>query len=189
MREITTKKSESVERFIELVRKGIECWVEAGQLVAKAMESNPDFVDEVCDSDPDMSPEFVLRFRQIGLRKVHPRLLLTDGPGARRLIRMDYKTQSKYISEPLDVVTESGEILKIDVRNLTSQQAQQVFTNDHIRSPGEQRAWVESFKTRNAVPERKSDVPYRVTGKSLVVMEPCTLTRKDMARLLAEMEL
>lgn len=176
------------ELFIDLVMRGTECWLQAGEIVARNMDANPHFIDEVCDKCPDLSPETVVRFAQIGRKQLLPKLLISDAPGVRRLRKLPYALQQKYSSDPIPVVIASGDVLTVDVRNLTPDQAAQVFADDRIRSEAEQRAWMEDKKAKTAVHRQSVDSPYRIVGKKLVIVQPCQLTSRDLARVLADME-
>jgi hypothetical protein len=175
--------------FVDLVFKGIECWIEAGQFVATKIDENPNFVDEVCREFPQLSPEYVIRFEQVGRKKLHPQLILSSAPGARRLISLPYSLQEKHITEPVDVVikTDAGwETLKIDIRNLTKDQADQVFERDSIRSEAAQRAFIEDRAAKRVAPSTNADLPYRIVKNKLVVMEPCTFSASELARILSQ---
>lgn len=187
MKEVTKSQP---QQFIDLVLQGTQCLYEAGVIAAQAIDADPDFIDKVCDLCPDMTAEFVKRMELIGRKRLHPQLAISETPGVRRLRRLPYGLQEKHVKTPLPVLvrTESGwDVLKIDVRNLTPAQSVQVMADDHIRSEAEQRAFLEDRAAVNAVPKGHNP-PYRVTGNRLVIIEPCQLSRKELATLLAEME-
>ena len=50
------------------------------------------------------------------------------------------------MAPPVPLLLADGSTIMVDVRNLTPDQAQQVFAADHIRSAGEQRAFYEDKK-------------------------------------------
>ena len=183
---------QSAEKFVELVLQGIEVWMQAGEIAAKAVEADPEFVDRVCEICPDINEETVNRFVLMGLKKLHPQLCLSETPGVRRLRRLPYSLQEKHVKDPVDLVVKNDdgkvEILKVDVRNLTVDQSAQVFSVEGVRSHAEQRAWIEDKATKRVVPPVNGDLPYRITGRELVILNPCRLPRRDVARILADME-
>lgn len=186
------QKQQLAKQFIDLVIQGIACWVRAGEIAAKAVEEDPKFIDRVCKSNPDITKETVNRFVLIGQRKLHPQLCLSETPGVKRLRRLPYPVQEKHVVTPVDLVIKDDgkvKVLNVDVRNLTPHQASQVFSADGIRTEAEQRAWLEDKAAKRAVPTVSSDTPWRITrDRELVVSEPCRLSRRDVARILAEME-
>lgn len=180
------------KQFVDLVMQGIAAWVKAGELAAKAVEDDPDFIDMVCEMNPDISEETVNRFVLMGQKKLHPQLCLSESPGVRRLRRLPYAVQEKYVANPVDLVIkdEDGKatILKVDVRNLKPDQAAQVIGPDGIRTQAEQRAWMEEAAAKRTVPPVNGDVPHRIVGRELVILHPCRIPRRDLARILADME-
>lgn len=178
----------NVNKFIELFLKGIELWLEAGRIVSQALEEDPDFAEKVNAAHPEISVDTVYAFDRIGRKQLHPKLVISDSPGARKLRRLPYTMQEKYTDEPVPVLirTESGwETLKVNVFNLTSEQAAQVFDGDVIRTEGAQRAWLESKASKALI---QVDEPYRVSGRKLLIMQPCQLNAKQLATILAQME-
>lgn len=179
-------------QFVKLVMEGIDAWTRAGEIAARAIAENPNFIDEVCDACPDITPEAVKRFQAIGLKKLHPQLAISEAPGVRRLRKLPFALQEQFVKAPIELVVlrDKGgvEVLKVDVRNLTPDQAAQVFTEDDIRSAAEQRAYIEDRNAKRIAPPTRANLPYRHDSKKLIVMEPCTFSRKELAKILAEME-
>lgn len=185
---ILKRNTAAVQEIIDLINNGVECWFKAGQLVAKNIDENPDFVDQVCDQCKDISPETIYRFEQIGRKQLYPKLLLNDSPGVRRLRRLPYALQERYAICPVTLLISGGETLEIDVRNLTPAQAAQVFAGDRLRTVAEQRAFIEDKRAEDAAVTSVGDQPYRIVGKTVVVMQSCKFTTKDLARILAQIE-
>ena len=181
-------KNSDVDAFVALVMKGVEAWIEAGKILVKNIDEDPDFGDKICDKCPDISAEMVCRFEQIGRQELHPRLLLSDAPGIRRLRKLPYDLQEKYVTHPVNMLATDGSTINADVRNLTPDQAAQVFKHDGIRSLAEQRLWIEDTKAKQIAPPTKANLPYRIVGQKLVVVQPCQFNRKELANLLAEIE-
>lgn len=184
-------KREEVSRIYELIVKGINAWLEAGELVANAVDDDPDFIDKFCDKHQDISPETMVRFELIGRKKLHPQTLIHDSPGMRRLRRLPFSLQEKYVSNPIPVIVkqEKGyDTLQVDVRNLTPEQALQVFESSGVRSESAQRAWIEDRLASRMAPAIDADRPYRITGRKVVVMQPCTLSARDVALIMADLE-
>ena len=189
MKSLQTESS-AVSEFYKLVMQGVEAWLKAGEIVAKEMDKDPAFVDNVIRKHPELSEDFILAFDRIGRKALHPKLLMDDRAGIVALRSMNYETQEKFLSEPVPtlVKTEDGwQTLNIETRNLTPVQARQVFDTKQrtVRTPAAQRAWIESKRTMESV---SSDEPYRIVGATLVVMTPTKFSRKQLAQFLANME-
>ena len=168
---------------------GVEAWIKAGEIVARNLDKDPAWMEKVCARCPEITEDTVLAFDRVGRRQLHPRLLTSNKPGAVRLRSLPMGLQEKYLSAPLPVLVKNGkavETLAVSVWNLTPDQCRQVFDKDSVRSEGAQRAWLESQSARRAAPVQV-DEPYRITGHTLVVMEPCKLTCKQLLSLAAQM--
>lgn len=179
-----------IDQFVQFIMAGIEAWFKAGELVARNLDANPVWADEVCKRCPEITLETVMAFDRVGRRKLHPRLLASNKPGAVRLRSLPFELQEKYLSAPVPVLIKQGkdvETLEVSLWNLTTDQCRQVFESDGVRSEGAQRAWLESQTKRARVPVAV-DEPYRVTGHTLVVMEPCKFSLKQLLSLAAQMQ-
>jgi hypothetical protein len=181
----------SVDRFIAAISGAMVNLQEAGEIAAKAMAENPHFIDEVCAKCPDMTPGFIRKMEAIGLKKLHPQLAINESPGVKRLIRLPLAIQDRHTKEPVALLirTETGwDTLRADVRSLSPDQARQVISDDNIRSESEQRLWLENEAAKRAAPPAPVvDCGYKIIGNK-VRFTACTMSRADLARLLARME-
>ena len=181
-------KNNAVEQFFTLLQKGYEMWMQAGKVVADALESDVDFAEKVNKAHPEVSVDVVYAFDRIGRKQLHPKLAISDSPGAKKLRRLPYAQQEKFINQPLPVLIKQvngWEVLKVSVFNLTAEQSSQVFDGDVVRTEAEQRAYLETKSSKSLI---QIDEPYRVSGRKLIVMQACQFTAGQLARLLAEME-
>lgn len=68
---------------------------------------------------------------------------------------------------------------------MTKLQAKQVFGEDEIRTPAEQRAWIESEKSRETIRSTdKADVPYTFVKGKIVFNKSCHFDVDDLMRIL-----
>lgn len=179
------------KRFIEAVMQGTQSLFEAGCIAAKAIDSDPNFVDRVCDLCPDITPEFVHRMELIGRKKLSVKLVFSEAPGIRRLRKLPLMLQEKYAVEPVPVLVNASangwEMLQMDIRNLSPDQARQAIGEDRIRSEGEQRAFIEDRALRDRAPQFDAE-PFQIKRGSLYILKPCTLSRKEVVGILSKME-
>jgi hypothetical protein len=174
-----------IQTFAALIQQGIDAWTEAGKLLVQMIEKDPNSKQEIMDSCPDITDEILARFEAIGRNQLHPKTLLNNSPGMRRLRRLPFSDQSRFIKEnvPLLVRTETGtDILQVAVKNLTAQQALQVFATDCVRAPEAQRTWLES-KKRKYTPR----APYQIKGHKIVFSADSEFTVRELADLVARM--
>src|SRR6185436_1158233 len=187
----TTIQSSVVSKIVDLINGGIEQWIQAGRIVAEEVDKNPRFIEDFCSQVNNISEEVLHRFEQIGRQEIYPYLMTHDGPGVRRLRTLPYMLQKQFWNEPVPVLIREGgktEILAVDVRNLTPFQARQVFSRDGVRTTAAQRAWLEDQRAQEQAAAETTNPPYRVVGNRVIVMAPCQFSRKDLARILADMD-
>ena len=184
-------KSNVIGQFAELVFKGIELWTQAGKIAAEAIDADPEWPEKVKTTHPEISLDVVYAFDRIGRGQLHPKLLVNDCPGYVRLRNLPLPEQERFIENPVDLLVKTPggwETLRVSVLNLTPAQARQVFDKKSVRTLAAQRAFLESDTTQKELAKSAKDEPYRVVGNSLVILQPCKLDRRDIARLLVEME-
>lgn len=183
-----THLKETAQAIVDLIQKGIEAWHEAGKLIAARMDENPEFIELMAAEYPELSTEVLYRFEQIGRNQIVPSLLLNDSPGVRRLRKLPYQLQVKHSNEPITLTVRGGSTLLVDVRNLTSEQAAQVFAKDRIRTAAEQRAYIEDRMALEPASVERANLPYRIVGHELVVMKACKFTTAELLRLAADLQ-
>jgi hypothetical protein len=182
------QKNNNIDSFVALFQKGYDAWIDAGKIVSSAIEEDPDFAEKVHAKHPEISCDTVYAFDRLGRKELHPKLLISDSPGAKKLRRMPYSIQEKYSNNPVPLLikTEKGwETLPASAFNLTPEQANQAFDSDGVRPEAAQRAWLECKTSRALI---QVDDAWRVAGRKLIVMQPCQFTAKQLARIFADME-
>lgn len=182
---VITSELQELKRHITA---GIESWIEAGKLVANAVDKDPRWIEKACAEDASLPAEVLHRFEQIGRRQIVPALLLNDSPGFKRLRRLPYAVQERYAVKPVELLLANGDTLHVDVQNLTPAQARQVFGVDRTRSLAEQRAIIEDAKAQRSVPRSNGEVPWRIIGKTLVVTGPCKMSVADLGSIISRIE-
>lgn len=191
MQLLKSKTENKINQFVNLVKQGVESWIQAGQLVVEILDVDPDAVSEICETCAIITPEIVARFEQIGRKQLKPELLLSDSPGYRRLREMPYSLQEKYSEQAVDVfVVNNGktDTLRVPVKSLSGAQATQVFTRSGVRDIGAQRAFLLERNTRAFFPTLDSKRPYTVSGHTVCFKENCKLTRRQLLDIVAELK-
>ena len=136
------------------------------------IDSTPGFAQQVIAAGV---PEDVLSgFERLGRGQLNPDLLFAVRPGLKRLELQSCSTQDDVLAEGLEVLDyDESTTRRIPAKDLTDQQARQVFAGDHVRSLAEQRTWIREKKRKapalveSAVPWHcyKDCVHVRVAGK------------------------
>lgn len=120
---------------------------------------------------------------------MHPKLLM--GGGGRyssHIKRLPYSDQEQiFDGKRYDLLTSDGDKLRVDVRQITPEQAEQMFDRSHIRSISEQKAWLESRKKQPQKTDIAETMPYTINSGKVFFRRGVELTRSELKRLLQEM--
>jgi len=178
----------------ELIMKGVDCWIQAGEIIARTLQEHPDSMARICEVT-GLSEDIVRRFEQIGRKEIYPKLLVNTSIGYRKLVSCPYREQEHYSENPIELLLCSAgntETLMVHVAHLTPDQARQAFASDHVRTLAEQRAWIESERERQvaAAMRDKADVQdaaFVIRGHTVTFSKGCVMKAYEVAELLARM--
>lgn len=176
-----------IETFSSLVQQGIDAWTRAGALLVEMIESDPKCRESIIEQCPDITEEILSRFEAIGRKQIHPQTLLNNSPGMRRLRRLPYSEQARYVSEPVELLVQKPDgpqKLKVAIKNLTANQAMQVFGTHGVRTPEAQRAWLESNSGKKAA--QAPATPYTIHGRKVIFNAGCEVSARELATILAQ---
>jgi hypothetical protein len=178
-----------IEEVAGLISQGIECWQKAGELVVRLLDDHGMTTAEIAGSSPYLTQSIISRFEQLGRKQIVPRLLVADFPAAKHVIRLTYSEQKRVLDSPVELLTleeSTTDKLAVSVENLTHQQCKQVFGTNYVRTLGAQRAYLEEQKTKT--PVLLVEPLYKIRGKRVVFTQPCEMTARQLAQILAEVE-
>ena len=183
---LTTSLSDSVKAFASAFSAAQDHYLTAARLYADAVIAHgPASREAFSAAHPNVSQSTWRRLESVGAGVLDARLLTAGSVGASSLRRLPIHLQQEALNGGVTVLVSGGDTLVVAVDALTPDQTRQVFANDHVRTPSAQRAWIESRKMPD-IPALDGPAATVKAGK-VVVNRPCTLTRLDLARLLAEM--
>jgi hypothetical protein len=183
-------QTDEIDLFINACGDLLENLERVGVLAAQAIARDPQFPDKVHARCPDLTPPFILRMEAVGLGKLHAKFALAECPGVSRLKRLPLAIQERYVENPVSLLVQqtsgSWDTLQVDVRNLTSEQARQVFSSDGVRDESAQRTWIEARRIKDNIPSAH-DLPYRIQQKELVVTEPCRFNKRSLLKIIDQL--
>jgi len=186
-----TAQQDRIQQFITLFKEGVEAWIKAGEILVQMVEEDPYVYDYIIAQCPTLNAGILGRFEQMGRKTLHPQLLLTASPGFAKLQKLPYSMQERYITEPVPIIVHTDEgtdILLVNAKDMTKEQAAQVFAPGRVRTEGEQKAWLMQQRSNNARNVTESvQVPWKIKG-SKVIINGVEFTRKQLHVILAEME-
>ena len=121
------------------VRGGL---MEAGRVLVEAIDTDPVWRTRILESNPGCTPQMLKQLELIGRRLLDPRVVpLGSTPSGKVLRRLPIEEQTRILDGGMvDMVTEGGDVMKVDVRNMTVKQASLVIGPDRVRGIAEQRA-------------------------------------------------
>jgi len=176
----------SIDEFVDAVLGSINNLSRAGKYAAEESAKDPNWTTRVCELRPQLTESFLDGLIKVGLNQWVGEFFLSESPGARAIRCLPFSVQSHYVKRPIELVVkrDGGYDTKlVDVRDLSSNQAKQVFSKGSIRSARAQEAYIEDRLLKSSVP-KVEDGSYKVSGGQLVVTKPCRITRSEVVRLM-----
>lgn len=178
---------DSIDRFLEAMKRGYEGVKDAAEIARAAIEKDPEWPEKVAERAPLFGASHVRRFADIGLKYI-AELSFASSPGASALRRLPVSIQEKVFGKSISLLIQNGEMLLVDINALTKEQAKQVFASDHVRDAAEQRAWIESEKTkagRNLIPLQDAQQWSIRRGKAIIA--GLSFTKRQLQRIVDQM--
>lgn len=141
---------------------------------------------------PDIPETKWEQFALVGMGKLAPALLVYSHNGAHLIRHLPVNEQEKVLTKPVEVVVIGSDgktdILKSEFKSLTGEQQRQVVGYDHVRSPQEQRAYIENRRTaewtKSAPPENKK---YIIVGRKVVFPSKSQFSETELWEIVKEL--
>jgi len=181
-----------VNAVIETITKGMANIHANIQTMAAACHSalrdNPGIAAIIIERHPEIPMGFLRKLDKIGAGQLDHRILL-GVPFGSVLERMPISEQRKAIDSGMELLTANGDTLRVKVSTIDRSQADQIFAVDHIRTPEEQRAHIESGRTMAKMisqAKRSVSVAWEINKRTrkVVVLGPCEFGIADLADMM-----
>jgi len=132
-----------------------------------------------------MSPTMYRQLESVGRKILDPRLLIgSGGQHTTRIKKLPFDLQKKVIDGCMfEFLTADGSHMMVCLRDSEVWQAKQMFTDDHIRTLPEQKAWAEAEKSRRKSSDIEHIVPYEIRSKDVLFKEMTSLTFEEIRQL------
>ena len=145
MREVVMN---AVNEFRDALLSGLEGIMRAAEVYVAAVDEDPRNADVFRDELSDFVPASAwAMFEAVGRRQMHPKLLMggmADRKKSAAVKRLPYSQQERvFAGERVELVVESGDLLKVSLLDCTADQAEQICSRAGFRSQSQQRAWLE----------------------------------------------
>jgi hypothetical protein len=189
MNTLQAHENNLVGELVTLIARGIECWQKAGEVVVRLIDEQHRTIEQIAESSEFLTEDIVSRFEQLGRKQLAPGLLIADYPAAKHLVKLTFAEQERLLNGSVELLLEGGDTLSVATKNLTPYQCRQVFDRKYLRTLSGQRAWIESEKARSSSsPVPEIEYPYSIRAGRILIPSACQLTKKDLKRMLAELE-
>jgi len=181
-----------IDLFREAMLGGIASIVRASEIYVEALDEDPNNRELFVSTFSDWIPQGAWsQFEAVGRKWMHPRLLMggmSDRKKASIIKSLPYSLQESILSGgKFELLVFNGDIINVDINDATVDQAKQLCAKDHIRTLGEQKAWIiENSKLveKDLTPEKASYVIY---GGKCIVRRDTEFNKKELRAIIARM--
>lgn len=185
---IKTTPADDAKAFAAAFANAEEAFINAGAIYARSIQVHgPGAREAFAAACPHITAGTWRRLEAVGNGSLDARLLTAGSCGANALRRLPITAQREALGTGVEVCLPGGDALRVQVDDLTPEQARQVFAADHVRSLPAQRAWLEAHPAVPRTVSASAGMAWGVRAGKVVVNRPCSLTRVDLARMLAEL--
>jgi hypothetical protein len=194
---LKTKLENRISEFREALTAGIDGIVKAANIYVKAIDEDPTIADKFSDEFANVIPSNAWSyFEAVGRKWMHPRLLMggmSDRKKHAVIKKLPYSVQEKVFNgDRFKLLTPSGDVLNVDLKEATISQMEQICNGDSIRTISAQKAWLvekQSTKVQNTELQsiEENQPPYRINGGKVTFVKDVVLTRADIKKILIEM--
>jgi hypothetical protein len=153
------KNQDTLSKIMDKLSDMKSLWLEAASLYCDAIDQNPSFRDWCIENSPPGCARVFRSLEDVGRGRLDVRVAQGSIPFSGQIRRLSIEDQSKIIDNGTDLLLPSGETLLIKASAMTNDQSRQVIASDHIRNLSEQKAWIESQKTKQAIAAKKTSTP------------------------------
>jgi len=144
------------------------------------------------------SYETYVSMERIGRGIMDQRLIFTETKARKKLAAAPKSQQKKALDKGLEVLVDNGEVLRVKIDDLTSNQIKQVFAGDHVRSIAEQKNYIRNrkaqmeFAAKLNIPKVEKEpekiLPiYEIKKGKLIINKPTELSRKEVFDILSKL--
>ena len=183
-----------IKRFQTALTSATEKIYEASKIYVEAIDSDPNFKGVFQEAFQDTIPTSAWGgFENVGRGILHQKLLFGGGANAHYIKKLAISDQNTILNgTSVKMLTSTGDTLLVDAREVSKLQANQIFNGNTIRTITEQRAYIESLKSKSAIDASLADaneMPYEIIGNRFVVRandKDQTFTKKQVKRLFSK---
>lgn len=176
----------AVEEFKQAWAQGIESIIAACDIYVETIDKDKNAKKQFMDAMPKINSSGWSLIENIGRGNTYHGLLFDQSSISDKLIRLPYSEQKSAYESGIEVLTDNGDVLKVNIENLTTEFTKQVFAKKHIRDIAAQKAYRESMKINIKLESEKPKELWTIKNKQLVTFGPCSFTRQQLLNILQD---
>ena len=181
--------TELVAEFKQHLTQSADAMTRAAKAYYRALQVAPEARSAFAEAFPTVSSATWSNMVKLATGELNERLLFDGTAAGRALAKCDASIQEHYVDNPIAVSCGNGDTIQVYLDKMTSEQARQVFNHGTMRDLPEQRAWIETQRTRAKIKATRPVDPINeifVKGKCLHVGD-VKLTQQQLVKYLGQM--
>jgi hypothetical protein len=177
--------SVSIERFAAAMGACVDSLYEACKIYAEAVTVSPEAREAFSERFPNIGASQWSLFENVGRGIVHKNLLTYNGVKSKSIAALPYSEQERIFDSRVEFVTPSGDVIRAKWDDLSTPQKAQLLNRDHIRTPAEQKLYIESRK--KLVDLSHDGKPYRIKKDAVVFNANAEISRRELLQILQQL--
>ena len=183
-----------IKEFVSAFAEGKAAFEKCGKIIVELVDADPyvyNYIEQKCAA---MTPAVLRMFEDIGRGKVLPSLAFDNSEPAKIMRRFPLPMQARLEVEPIPLVVRKPngalDVRLVKLTDMTKDQRQQAIDKDRLRTEGQQRSMLDEQAARAAVIDIKAKAvasAYSIKGGAVTFAAGTTLTRKQLASILAQL--
>lgn len=186
------QKHNYIEEFREALSSMINATAKAAAIYVKAIDEDPlikyDFIEQF---DGIIPASAWSGFEAVGRKAIHPNLLFGGVKHTRFIKLLPYSDQEAILGgKRYPLLIDRGDSINVDPREITTEQANQLFGGNHIRTLQEQLAYIKSL-VRPSHPDALETIeqtaiqsPYKIANHKVYVRADTVFTKRELLKLI-----
>ena len=180
------KLEKSIEKTMVFMSATAENMKKAADVYVGAIDEFPEAKEAYRELCPQVPENVWSILERVGRRQMHESLIFGGGVAQSRLRMLPYSEQKRVMEDGVEVLAADGTALKLSADKLTTPLVRQVFIKGHVASLAEQKAIQETTKIYEKPQPVIND--WETKRGRVIFYRPCELTRKDLLRILQDLE-
>jgi len=176
---------DSIKKFQECFLQGMFKIVEACKIYVAAIDANPKAKEDYAARFPSITAGAWKRYEMIGRGQILPEIATNPIRFSDRAIEsFPVSDQKRLIEDQIEVITLSGDHIKVSYANMTDEQKRIAFAKDHIRTLPEQKAFLEKERALSMKAIKKApDVVEEIRSECMRLLLDKTLNTTILTKV------